>query len=297
MISKALSSIVGVCLILLLVVGPGFMADKLERIETAQSGLVSFDEMISEMTVNETIMGYEPYVQLNSTTENHHYIAPFTQPGVYFIDYSTYRGMDTLTYDLDGYKDYFISSRVMTQSPTRLVHQMEVDLEQWLIDGVDEFYFMFNYPGDYFIQALYFRGFNGENPLGGAYEDISYPSGWLTPDDGENVFTFDISETDILNGITDCELAEHIAIIVQVEFSVPYAFNTPMFSNLQINTEYFELTESEVFWSNSTITTYQPFTQSITSYSIHKITLGIGGVLLCSIAVISTPFINFRRKK
>jgi hypothetical protein len=274
----------------LIVIGPLYLSEKLEAIETSQSGVISFDELISEMSVNETLMGYEPYLELNTETENHHYVAPFTQVGVYFIDYSTYRGMSILTYNSDGYVDEFISSRVMTQSPTRLIHQMEVDLDQWLIDGADEFYFMFQYPGDYFLQDVYFRGFTGEDAYGGAFQWITYPSEYLTPTSGMSVFTFDISQSDILDGISECELAGHIALIVQIELSSPYVANTQMYSNLQINPGYFELTESEVSWDNQTVTSYTPFISSVSGYAVHKVSMGLGGILILGFGWIASPF-------
>jgi len=81
-------------------------------------------------------------------------------------------------------------------------------------------------------------------------------------------------------------------LYIQGQLEDGYYSDLVVWCDIELNPEYFEITEEQTIWNNQTITTYEPYYQQITPYKVHKVGMVLGSVLIIGIGWIASPWGN-----
>ncbi len=287
--SRLIAGIISLLLVLLVVVGPVYLSEKLEVIETSRSGLIPFEEVVSE---NSSSTVYEPYVQFSE--EN---IIPYNandrpiNSGWCFFRLGNKEGVQQ--FDVDGTIDLFYYDGegvvdLSTGEAPFLYMFIELSAQNCLTDNAILFSFMLNTEDNYRISTVLWRKYNDlYNSLDQTW--ITYPNGqnWGTTVNGKNYYNVTFDENDLTNGAS-CQSGGYYKVLsVIVEFPNGYTNCNLIYSDLLISPQYYE--EEITIYENETITTYVPFIQSITPYSVHKVSMVAGGISILLVGAIASP--------
>jgi len=281
--SRLIAGIFSIALVLLVVVGPLYLAEKLENIETAQNGLIATDQLLSEE--NLTLNGYTPYLEMNSTTaQPYYYDSTWYDYGIFFYE-SGFYDITSVSFNNDGYIDTsYCSSSV--GNGAFLYFYMRCDFSDMYENDITEYYFNMNLADVYLLQTVQFRGMDEDGTIGTAY-DVSIPAPYQVQNAGDRTFELEFTTTDLLAGISACDGYEFGVIASTISLPVGYTSSNVIYSDIEVNPEYYE--SYSTTYDNVTVTTYEPYIQTITPYSVHKVMMGIGGVLIFIVALIVSP--------
>jgi len=280
--SRLIAGIFSIALVLLVVVGPLYLSEKLEAIETAQDGLTPTDQVISESN-SSTI--YTPYLETNSTNEGYFDIAGFDDISHIFYCASAIDHEGDVIYNANGYEDiYSCSDESWTGLVINLNVYLLIDLSDMIEKEITEVCLRMNYEGQYGLHSITVLGVNSD------WVQLNQVHLWgPTPaytSAGTTYYNLSLSLEDMITAesITGSDTHQ----LLRVSFNIySYQIGTLIYHNFQMNPEYFQ---SEILtWDNTTITTYEPYYFTFSQYNVHKVMMGIGGVLIFIVALIVSP--------
>lgn len=281
--NRLLAGIFSLALIGLVIVGPLYLAEKLEQIETSDENIVSIDDI---ETHNTTSTSYEPYLEFNDATDMPYYHMEETYEPGFFINAEGIRELTSYTFNYNGYWDLAGTDYYYT-AQSYLYMFMEVSASNLLIDGADQLTIGVNCNFDYAIHQIYFRGLSATYEPG-SQVGINYPSSWGDTTNGLNYYNYTISTTDLNNGASTQSGWDHHCLMVMLRFPSGFPASSTLSVNYQISTEFFEI--HNTVWNNQTITTYVPYIQTMTPYNVHKVMMGFGAVLIGVAGWIASPW-------
>jgi hypothetical protein len=279
MISKILSSVVGVGLILLLAFAPIWVAEKFETLETAS------EEIISNEEIHQSNSTYRPYLDLNNTTLMKGSLDIDTDGIFYYGSGSWLYIDDDVIWDASGYLD------VVPMDDTRnsLYIYFWGDASELIVTGINTLRIEMVSDVPYSIDRMEWIGWDSD------WEQTGYEGLWgfdSTEYNGSHAYNYEIDPSLMNDGVTIQSGSTHQGIMVRIDFVNP-SWTDLIYFTLQWEPNYY-VESSSILSSVS----FVPFTQEISnSYNWHKWGLGVGGVVLIGLAIISTPQINFRRIK
>lgn len=274
--------------------GPGWVADRFEVLEVSGEGIKSLDEIISSSETNVT---YSPYVEFNDGNDQIYFSGGVYYPGVHIYDKgeSGPAEVGSITYNVDGYKDLITTGGAYPETQTRIYIEMNnCSAADFIQNSMDQVSIFIDCSLPYDIDHVAWRRFSSSYTHSGR-SLIEEPSSWLDDRTGASYFNMTLSETVLNAGASHQGTGLYHTLQFGLRFPGGITGDVPVYVDFQINPGYFE--EETTVWNNQTITTYEPYILTVgSSYHWHKWSLGGGGVLICAIALVSTPLINFRRK-
>jgi len=252
--NKLIAGLFSLALILLVIVGPLWLAEKLEEVETAQDGIVPTSEVISNAN---TTYSYTPYMEFNNETMCRWTTTVYGDRCV--ISGNTYN-CDT-SINVSGFMD--ISTT--THTADWFYIGIEIDLQDMLSKNIDYIYFYVNCEYSYKIYKLQFMGTDYNGVLDHYYypDLTSYNFDYTT---GITVFEYNITTTTLNNIISEIEsgIHEREVLAIQLSFENTVPIGTVIDSDLELNPQYFQT--STTTYDNETVTIYTPFISSFTPY-------------------------------
>jgi hypothetical protein len=303
-----MAGVLSLSLVLLVVVGPMWLAERLEMIETA--GLMRTEDVVTEENTT-TSVSYVPYKDFNSTDAvNFCDIGPVSWNGG---DDSTL----SLTYDVDGYKDLLIPSetlyiddkiifnfwyrpdvlqtqgiydfRAYIKMPTIDTDLVKCELDHIYIVEVDVL-------GNYWDK----KGLCIDTPVTGTLYNEEIVGGGVALLDAHGKAVKFPKETYINLTFSDerynydqawPDFDNHYLYLsmrwVLADYNIPAGYS--IYSSHQWHPEYYEETETTTTYTNTTGTVWVPYMQKITTYKCHKVGMALGGALILVTALIVSP--------
>lgn len=289
-----------VTLLVFLLVFPGYLSERLEKVETSQSGVISFDELTSTSSI-ESI--YTPYWELNQTTgiSEDDGSGPY-ETGAYFLDpydpwpiYASNSVWDTV-----GYWDIHISTENLSQTDPNypvLILMGDISPTAMVEDNMNQFSLGIDTNVNYLISDMGFTGYlsnyypDAYSPCGELFGDTYWPSEWRNNHNGYNWFNFSIPiEYLNANAAVESSYFEY-GFKISIEFPNGITYGDMIQTNFKINPEY--LQEDSTIWTNDTVTHYESYIQTYSNpYAIGLWTFGIGGILLMILSPCILPWIR-----
>jgi len=303
-----MAGVFSLCLILLVVVGPMWLAERLEMIETA--GLMRTEDVVTEENTT-TSVSYVPYKDFNSTdATNFCDIGPVAWSG----------GDDSslsVTYDVDGYTDLVIPSETLYTN-NKIIFNFWYRPDVLQANGIYDFRAYIHIPvigpdaanvelehiyvverdvlGNYWDKkglcidtpvtgTLYNEELvGGETPLLDAHgQAVKLPGGtYMNLTFSDERYNYDQTWPDYDNHYVHLSVRWVIA-----DYNIPAGYS--IYSSHQWHPEYYEETETTTTYSNTTGTVWVPYMQKITTYKCHKVGMALGGVLILVTALIVSP--------
>lgn len=286
---KPIISAVAVISVLLLVVLPGWFAERLEPIETAGDNIISYSEISSETNII-------PYWQFNNVTSVPEYDETITtDSGSYWwwSGLSSYKNSLSSSWDVIDYWDYFACPEDAIETSTYLYLKGGITASQMLFSDVNNISIGIEYSGNYQIfDICWWHG--GLDYFTNSEESIeNIPIDWLEGvHSGLNWFNFSVPEEDLISVSTTEGMYDLNGLKVILTFPNGLDQGEVIETNFKVCPEYLI---QEGSGENST---YSPFIQNISNtYHWYHWSLGIGGFLLCIVALFVTPFVNLPKIK
>ena len=295
-----MAGIFSLLLVGLVVVGPIWISEKLEEVETAQEGIKTFSEVREEYETSSSyvwnnsteVTGYIPYLESNSSN-----YGIYDEGGVdyYRCQSGTHnpssKYSENPTYNYDGFRD------IVTISKNDVwLCQIHVDVSgiDFVGENVNQVYYYFNISSPAHIIANGFMGLNSGYDVQAFGPTISW-GGVSDQLIHENTITLSSSD---LNDIASLQSTyAHVILALGVWYQSDND-NPSVIFDIQLSPEYYEESEAVVsgYWDNSTIydnqtiTTYEPYIQGISNpYNVHKVMMVFGSILIGITALIVSP--------
>ena len=123
-----------------------------------------------------------------------------------------------------------------------------------------------------------------------SYVDMTVPASWGNYVSGRNTWTWTLPAQDLIDGASRQSSSAHD--IVEIQISLPNGFSGEVFTvDFQVSPEYYEEQEttSDPYTEYVNVTSYKPYLQRITPYTIHKVMMGLGGILIIIMGLIASP--------
>jgi hypothetical protein len=279
-----MAGVASLCLILLVAVGPIWLAEKLEPVETAREGTKSAEEIIVS---EDTTTSYAPFVEFSNVTACPRYREEAVD-GSSYAYYYTSPGNDF--YELDGgvvfnCDNYMDMIPLDNGNSINLYVLMDADPNEMLSNGIYDIYFNLSCDSEIYISGCYWYGLT-ENTLETEAMHSVYPF-WDGHDVLGNHHTGTVSiDHAVLNDIvTEIGSSHNHAIMLKIWVDSPATNN--LYIDMQVQPEYYE--ETTTTYNNETVTTWEPYIQTFTPYRIHKWGMALGGVLVLVTALIVSP--------
>jgi hypothetical protein len=308
------TGIVGLSLVLLLVIGPLYVADRLEGIETARVDLKSFSELVTSSSVewdNETIESYQPYIEMNSSTV-------FTREGINFgRDYNNrascfgYWSYNTAmtnhidanfpTWNVDGFKDYYDMPSLTDNAQQQGLFLKVPSFSDLISDNANQFYLYWDCPVELYVKEL--RAIGGSATSGDVNTNYAMTTTLNKITDRttfayekEILIEFEASDLNSASSNCDGQAIKEIFVLFEMNIATTNGVD-PWIFDFQISPEYYEVSENiphnMTVWDNHTVTYYEPYIQGISNPHTWTVwSLGFGGFFLIVVALFSTPIIN-----
>ena len=277
--SRLIAGIFSLLLVLLVIVGPVYLSEKLEVIETSRSGLIPFSEVVSE---SNTSTYYEPYYNLNNDTEGSMSISGTPYSNGVSYDAPDY-AQSSINYDSDSWEDSYVSSQ---QFVTFFQFMIEIDPADMQLNDIDTIYLRTeSFPSNYKVESFVFWAQNEDYTY---YDLIVLKELEFTFSAGDRTSWYNLTTTNLNNMVTKQASgpASHCMISAKIIFASAMNFPSCVV-DFQINPSYYERTLTT--YENETITTYVPYIQSITPYSVHKVSMVAGGILILLVGLVASP--------
>ncbi len=270
--SRLIAGIFSIALVLLVVVVPLFLAEKLETIETSQDGIVSASSISSETT-------YKPYMELSPDTIGRFNAYDY---GFYYGIGTEYNEFTTLSWNTTDYWD--IATYEGSTATVRFYNVMDVSASDLYFSDITELSIGINSDISYRIGTVRFEGLDASYNLVG-FDELNYPSTWesevLT---GLNYYNYTMTTTDLNDGSSAQGSHPHHILYVYVILTEDTPTGTTFEMNLQLNPDHYEITTT-----SEGETVLVPYIQTMTPYSVHKVSMALGGVLIIIVALIVSP--------
>ena len=288
---RLFTGIVGLLLVLLVVVAPGYIVSKAHDLETGGKNVLSFSEVIAGAGTGE--ISYTPYMEANADT-----VVTFRDGAVtdyHHIYYQTgWHAGSGISFNYDDYRDLWEAPGI---SPNLAYIRLMFwgDAQTMIDDNVNTFFWNISCSDGYGIMDLYWVRLSGD--LGNSRSSLSDDpfTGTASMKGGGTYYTdsFTISENDLNAGITyqfgydD----DHIGLMVQLQIS-NYDMADTLTTDFQLSPEYYEVSGGGSSSSIGNTTHYVPIDYKIGYYDIRSISLLVGGVMIFITALCSTTLIN-----
>lgn len=281
---RLIAGLFSILLVLLVVVGPVYLSEKLEAIETSNGDIYTYEEIASSIT-EQYITPWWQFKNETSVPDDDETIV--TESGAYF-DSSTwdhaYKNPLTSSWDVVGYWDYFtVPADAITEPwPPLLMLKGGMSATVMYLNGISNISIGVEYSGNYNIPYVEFC--HGFDYYTNQMEEAGQPSSWGTNTySGLNWFNFTVpSENLITSSYEDGSYAEN-TIRVAIRFTDGIETGDLVKTNFKICPNY--LIEN-VTTGN---TTYRPYLQTFTPYSVHRVLMGIGGILIIIAGLVASP--------
>lgn len=281
--SRFLAGILTIIMVCLVIIGPLWIAGKLETIEASQSGVVSRDEIHSTSNTTST---YEPFLEMNGDTEG------VINPGAGGLDYgysfnvggATWDDPILKSYNYNGYQDY------VEYTQETLSHgyiYLKGDFYSLAQLGIDGFYFSFISNNEYaFIQTRFLK-------LDVSYLEVDnyqvYYGQWDTGSKtGVTEYDVELTSTDLTEIMTMFNGVDPERQVLRLYVNFIIDDGSDFITDIQFEPDYYQVNTTT--YENTTITSYEPFTQTITPYRVHKVSMILGGILILIVGWIASPW-------
>jgi hypothetical protein len=279
-----MAGVFSLCLILLVAVGPMWLADRLEHVETAREGIRSAEEIISE---GNTTTSFTPYKQLNNDTKGHRYVYDSLW-SEYVLRSSNPYPLDVI-YDVDGFFDG-ISGQPVTTDDSKVFIFFDIHPNEMLSNGV--YNISFRYHGNWNLRVGTYCSWlytDGDDSVVGSEDLRSYiEGGRLDYKDNHHLWIqFTHSELNDMASIMSDYDTDHTPIGIAWECDSQDYDGSMLYFSIEAGTGYYE--ETTTTYDNTTVTTYEPYIQTFTPYLVHKWGMALGGILVVLTALIVSP--------
>ena len=297
--SRLIAGIFSLLLVLLVIVGPVYLSEKLEVIETSGSDLKSFEEVRSESVTTwvngSEVVGYSPYRELNNETAGY-------CSGYYGADYTGACWRSTaqdpedlaevtiLSYNVNEYNDSLFYGGV-SDSGIYFGVWIEIDINYMLENEIKYFYLSIDIGDTHRLKfkRMFFQGRNSDgttaSSIDSGYLEMNYVVGsWE--------YTFFLSDAQLNNYASTIGNTDYQTFFVEGQIEhISTGDNPTLYFDFEIAPNYFEEMEQIPLtnYENETITVYQPYIQSITPYSVHKVGMVAGGILILLVGLVASP--------
>jgi len=284
-VKKLIAGLFSIGLVLLVVVGPLWLAEKLEGVETSRSGLIPFTQVIENST---TTTKYTPYFDLNINN-----IANMTDP--------SWTGSGAIISAVNGPSTHYMiedsnmifnyngfTHKLLTTSQDgvdRISIHYFLSAEELLTNNVKNINIMINCPVGFTIQT-YFLNCGSSMSEDSNYRLLDYPTDNTNELSGLRFFNWTLSDSDLNNGAIEQAGAPYKVMRLNIYTDNLNSGNSIEFSVI-FNTDYYTTTTTT--YDNETVTIYTPFISSFTPYKVHKIMMGLGGILIIIMGLIASP--------
>lgn len=271
----------------LIIVGPLYLSENLEEIETADSNLKTRHEIISSSNTNIT---YSPYVEFNDNNDQIYYNGIYF-PGVHIYDKGEGSPVEvgSISYNVDGYKDLIMTGGAYPEGGTRVYIEMNnCSASDFIVNSIDEISIFVDCSLTYDIDLFGWRDFDADYTHNGR-NTISEPSSWNDDRSGASYFNMTLSEAQLNAGASHQGTSPYKTLQIGLRFPGGITGDVPVYVDFQVNPGYFQ--QEITTYDNQTITHYDPYIISRGStYQVHKVCMGLGAVVIGVVGWIASPW-------
>lgn len=300
--SRLIAGIISIIFVGLVIVGPGYLSEKLSYIETARSDIVRYEEIAGETSTNMTIT-YTPYCEFNEETKRDFWIPAISANSCMYsiIDgNSKYNEGENIYFNVDGTTDYIWSTHTGSTS-VNLYIVMWGDALSMEMDGANSIYVRFD-PGmgEVDIEIKTFSWYLMDGSSQWIYFGSDYPGDMASIQTGvwEYLFVLDQTRLNVGHGFQNGFPEEERGLMVGFKINTnQYVPGHPINLDLEISPEYYTVSEAITTGENETVSVYEPYYLTFSnSYKVHKYLLGTGAFLIGITAWIASPWRSYLDK-
>jgi hypothetical protein len=276
-----MAGLFSILLVLLVMVGPVYLAGSLEDLETASPNIYSYEEIASS-TIEQNIIPWWQFCNETSIPEDDETI--ITDSGAYFWYSEAPSNLNPLSssWDLVGYWDYFMAPGTPDGSAS-LILKGDVSASSMLTAGVYDISFGIDYSGDYTI--LDFSWFYGFSYFTVGWQPVTGSDTWMFDTfSGLTWFNLTVTNQELIDASTTEGMYSVYGLAVTVTLSNGYETGDIIKTNFRVNPEYL-IVHSTVAGN----TTFKSYEVASSHYNINKIMMGIGGILVIITGLIASP--------
>jgi len=235
---------------------------------------------------------YIPYVEWNENTEIEYNKNSVTSSSAWYSGVNAWE--TTTVFNVDGYEDTF-SNTLSIGATVHIWFVMWGYPSDMQTNGINEFTCKIEFgTGNYELNYMGFMSLNSDL-VAVSSSMMAHNPLYEVSGSGIRYFNHTVTTTELNNAVSwqserIIDDDEHIGSIMAVEYTGPSAMpiGTLNYIDMQWETDYYQVNETS--WNNQTITTYEPYIQSITPYAVHKVSMGLGGILILGFGWIASPF-------
>jgi hypothetical protein len=279
------TGIFGLSLVLLLVIGPLYVADQLEGIETADSSIFTYEEVTEAGYEEEQIVPFWNFCQATGIVHDNE--ATVTETGAYFGENEN---PSSYSWDLVGYWDYFTAPTTAESSSLNL--KGGISASQMLTAGVYDISLGIDYSGDYTVLDISWWRSMGVGYEISEIEPLPGTGDWFfTTYSGLNWFNISLTQENLIDASTTDGMYDNAGLLATISFGSGIDQGDIVGTNFQVSPEY--MTETVTIGGN---TSFIPYIRGISNPHTWTVwSLGFGGFFLVVVALFSSPIINFTR--
>lgn len=275
--SRLMAGTFSILLVLLVMIGPVYLADSLEEIETSNPDIYTYEEIASS-TIEQNIIPWWQYKNSTSVPEYDEVIT--TDSGTYFWASGWPSNQNPLSssWDVTGYWDWFTAPTSTGGGVLFLKGGMSASA--MVAGGMDNVSIGIDYPGNYQVIEISF-GY-GMDYFTSEASPVTIPS-WSVSS-GLNYFNCTLDNEELLFQSSYGGAYPMHTMFVLISFPDGWTSGDLIKTNWKICPDYLTV--------NSTVagnTTYKPYVLVSSEYNLHRISMGVGGVLVIIAGLIASP--------
>lgn len=278
--SRLIAGIVSLLIVLLAIVGPGYLSKNLEVIQTSGSGLYSVSTITGE---GESI--YNPYLEFSEETKCG-YSSDYTdqESGVYW-NVGGWYAPTLVSYNIEPHW----TMTYLEQSGATAYCYIVFNASAFQInaDGINKISLGIDCEETYSIHQLQWMGQTSDyqsNSKSDLSTDAWYTSWKAEENTGLTWYNNSLGPADFTLGINVQSSYDVDNLFLMLNFVDGYTSGTPLEFSFQIHPAYY----TTVTYENETI--YEPYIVPLTPFTVHKMAFYTCGILIFIVGLIASPF-------